>query len=151
MPKTSKSQTPSAVLYKYIDDYQTNPFALSKALNVAYQSVTHILQGKSRITVPMALRLGQRFGNSPQFWLDVQNTSEIDELFNDKIFVKEFQSIQKVQKQTGKAVKKTKEKEPKSGSKKRKRTTINPAVPKKAAKVKSRQKVKAFKTGKKTK
>jgi len=48
MPRTAKSKsastvTPSEVLQKFIDDYQTNPFALSKVLNVAYQSVTHIL------------------------------------------------------------------------------------------------------------
>jgi len=48
MPRTVKSQSPSEVLQKFIDDYQTNPFALYKAFNVAYQSVTHILQGKRK-------------------------------------------------------------------------------------------------------
>ena len=57
MPKTAKSQSASEVLQKFIDNYQTNPFALSKALNVAYKSVTHILQGKSRISPKMAIRL----------------------------------------------------------------------------------------------
>ena len=45
MPRTAKTHTalavtPSEVLQKFIDDYQTNAFALSKSLNVAYQSVT---------------------------------------------------------------------------------------------------------------
>jgi len=61
MPRTAKSKTasavtPSEVLQKFIDDYQTNPFALSKVLNVAYQ-VTHILQGKARISPKVAIRL----------------------------------------------------------------------------------------------
>jgi len=57
MPRTAKSQSPSEVLQKFIDDYQTNPFALSKALNVTYQSVIHILQGKARISPKMAISL----------------------------------------------------------------------------------------------
>ena len=67
MPKTAKSQSPSEVLLKFIDDYQTNPFALSKALNVAYQSVTHILQGKARISPKMAIRLSSHFGNPVKY------------------------------------------------------------------------------------
>ena len=106
MPKKAKSQTPSAVLQKYIDDYQTNPFALSKSLNVAYQSITHILKGESRITVPMALRLAQHFGNTPKYWLDIQTSSEIDELSANKKFITGIKKIPKAKKQTGAAGKK---------------------------------------------
>jgi len=150
MPKNSNFQTPGEVLQKYIDDYQTNPFALSKSLKVAYQSVTHIIQGKSRISVPMALRLAQYFGNSPQFWLDVQYSSEINELCADKKFTKDIQNIPRAQKSAKKSTVKSEEKNPKAGSKKKKRTVKNPAIPKKTAKVKSRRKVKAFKTERKT-
>jgi len=110
MPKSSKSQTPSTVLQKYIDDYQTNPFALSKALNVAYQTVTHIIQGKARISVQMALRLAKHFGNSPKYWLDIQSASEIDELSANKKFVAEIKKISKADKSAGKAKKETKAK-----------------------------------------
>jgi len=55
---------------------------------------------------------------------------------------RKLKKIPKAEKQTVK-----KGKEPELASKKRKRTTINPALPKKAAKVKSRKKVKKFKTG----
>ena len=114
-----KSQTPSEVLQKFIDNHQTNPFALSKALNVAYQSVTHILQGKSRISAQMAIRLSKHYGNKAEYWLDIQSKYEIDELSADKKFIKILSNIPKAQKPTGKQ--------------KRKHTTINPAVPKKAA------------------
>jgi len=76
---------------------------LSKSINVAYQSVTNILKGKGRITVSMALRLGQFFSNSPKYWLDVQSSSEIDELSEDKAFIKIVKSIPKAQKPSGKA------------------------------------------------
>jgi len=72
LPRTNKTQTPSDVLKKFIDDYQTNAFALSKILNVAYQSVTFILNEKTRISPKMALRLSTHFGNPVKYWLDIQ-------------------------------------------------------------------------------
>ncbi|MCL2180015.1 MAG: HigA family addiction module antitoxin [Treponema sp.] len=93
-----KSQTPGAVLQSYIDEYQINPFSLSKSIKVAYQSVTNILKGKARITVHMALRLSQYFGNSPKYWLDIQSASEIDELSSDKKFTSIIKSIPKASK-----------------------------------------------------
>jgi len=146
MPKTKTNlKTPAEVLQSYIDEYQINPFSLSKSIKMAYQSVANILKGKGKISANIAIRLGQYFGNTPQFWLDIQAQSEIAELSSDKKFTAVLSKIPKAVKPSGK-----KTKEPKTASKKRKRTTINPAVPQKAAKVKSRKKVKAFKTGIKT-
>ena len=144
MPRTAKSKTasavtPSEVLQKFIDDYQTNPFALSKALNVAYQSVTHILQGKARISPKMAIRLSSYFGNPVKYWLDIQTSADLAELSADKKFQSSIKKIAKAVKPTGKA------KTAKKGTGK----STKPA--KKAAKVKSRKKVKAFKTGRKSK
>jgi len=103
MPKTKK--TPGEVLQSYIEEYQINAFLLSKSLKVAYQSVTNIIKGKARISVQMALRLGQFFGNSAKFWLDIQISSEIDELSSNKKFINEVKSIPKADKTAGKAKK----------------------------------------------
>lgn len=115
MPRTDKSKTPGAVLQSLIEEYQINPFYLSKSIKVAYQSVTNILNGKGRITVHMALRLGQFFGNSPKYWIDIQSSSEIDELSADKKFVSIIKSIPKVKKLTARD---KKEKKAKPGRKK---------------------------------
>jgi len=105
MPRTAKSQSPSEVLQKFIDDYQTNPFALSKALNVAYQSVTHILQGKARISPKMAIRLSSHFGNPVKYWLDIQTSADLAELSADKKFQSSIKKITKALKPTGKVKK----------------------------------------------
>ena len=144
MPRTTKSKTasvvtPCEVLQKFIDDYQTNPFALSKALNVAYQSVTHILQGKARISPKMAIRLSSHFGNPVKYWLDIQTSADLAELSADKKFQSSLKKITKAVKPTGKS----------KAAKKGIGKSAKPA--KKAAKVKSRKKVKAFKTGRKAK
>ena len=130
MPKTAKSKTPGAILQSYIDDYQINAFSLSKSLQVAYQSVTNILNGKGRITVSIALRLGQYFGNSPKYWLDVQASSEIDELSEDKKFVKIIKSIPRAKKPAGKA-----KKAPKADTAKKNKSNTLAEKRKKASKV----------------
>ena len=137
MPRTANKQTPSEVLQKFINDYQTNAFALSKSLNVAYQSVTHILQGRARISPKMALRLSAHFGNPVKYWLDIQSSADLAELSADKNFQSSLKKITKAQKTTGKA------KAEKKGTGK----TAKPG--KKAAKAKSKKKVKTFKTGRK--
>ncbi|MDR0501913.1 MAG: HigA family addiction module antidote protein [Treponema sp.] len=129
MPKTAKSQTPGEALQKFIDDYQTNPFALSKSLNVAYQSVTHILQGKARISPKMAMLLSARFGSSVNYWLDIQTSADLDKLSADKKFQLSLNKITKAQKPTGKA-----KKEPKIKTGKRKINTLSEKR-KKAAKI----------------
>jgi len=141
MPKTAKPQTPGAVLQSFIDDYQINPFSLSKSIKVAYQTVTNIIKGKARITVPMALRLGQFFGNSPKYWLDIQASAEIDELSDNKKFVAIIKSIPKAAKPTGKA---KKEKTTKIGKNK---TNTLAEKRKKAAKVPGAKKAKGKKAG----
>ena len=149
MPKTAKPKTPGSVLQKYIDDYQTNPFALSKSLNVAYQTVTHIIQGKSRITVPMALKLAQYFGNSAKFWLDLQASSEIEELSNDKKFIAEIKKIPKASdvKTSKKTTGKTKIKSKAKAGKRKTKTLAEKR--KKASKVPGSKKARSGKPKKK--
>ncbi|MCL2186944.1 MAG: HigA family addiction module antitoxin [Treponema sp.] len=100
MPKSS--QTPSEALQSFIDAFQTNPNALSKSLNVAYQSVTFILKGKSNISPKMALRLAKHFGTTPEYWIDIQTAADFAELSADKKFQSTLKTISKAQKPTAK-------------------------------------------------
>jgi len=139
MPKSQKTQTPGEVLQSYIDSYQTNAFALSKSIKVAYQSVTNILKGKGRISVNIAMRLSQFFGNATEYWLDVQSSSEIAELNSDVKFTKIIKSIPKAVKPKGKAPAKAV----------KTNTVKKTGKTKKAVKGKTFKKTKTRKTGKK--
>jgi len=52
--------------------------ALALALRIPANRVTGILSGKRGITVDTALRLARYFGNSPQFWLNLQTAYELE-------------------------------------------------------------------------
>ncbi len=50
---------------------------LALDLGVPSGRVTDILNGRRSITADTAVRLGRYFGNSPQFWLDLQGQFDI--------------------------------------------------------------------------
>ncbi len=51
--------------------------ALAQAIGVPYQRVKELVNQKRGITPSTALRLSKFFGNSPDFWLNLQNAWEI--------------------------------------------------------------------------
>jgi antitoxin HigA-1 len=50
---------------------------LALDLGVPSGRITDILNGRRSITADTALRLGRYFGNSPQFWLELQSQYDI--------------------------------------------------------------------------
>jgi len=81
MPKSS--QTPSAVLQSLMDEYQLNPFSLSKAIQLSHSAVRLLAIGKSKISVSTALRLAKFFGQPPAYWLDLQCEEDLNEASKD--------------------------------------------------------------------
>ncbi|MBC8394348.1 MAG: HigA family addiction module antidote protein [Deltaproteobacteria bacterium] len=50
---------------------------LALALRVPSGRITQILNGKRAVSPETALRLGQYFGNSPQFWINLQSRYDL--------------------------------------------------------------------------
>ena len=50
---------------------------LAIGLGVPSGRITDILNGRRSITADTAVRLGRFFGNSPQFWIDLQGQYDI--------------------------------------------------------------------------
>jgi len=51
--------------------------ALARALGVAPRRINEIVHGKRAITLDTSLRLGRYFGQSPRFWLNIQNECDL--------------------------------------------------------------------------
>jgi addiction module HigA family antidote len=128
MIKTDK--TPGAVLQTFIDKYQINPFSLSKSISMNYKTIRDILNGSARITVPIALRLGKFFGNTPQFWLDKQITLEFNKLATDKKFQSVLKNIPKAEKQKSSAKEKPAKRKPNTLREKRNKAAKIPGAKK---------------------
>lgn len=53
-------------------------FALAEALSVPEMRISAIVNGKRAITPDTALRLGRFFGTSPEFWLGMQTSYDLE-------------------------------------------------------------------------
>ena len=56
----------------FLNDYGLTQYALANALNIPHSRMTEIIAGRRGISADTALRLGRFFGNSPEFWLNLQ-------------------------------------------------------------------------------
>ena len=57
-------------------------YRLSREIKIPQTRVSEIIKGKRRVTADTALRLSKYFGNSPQFWLGLQNDYDLEEETN---------------------------------------------------------------------
>ena len=96
MPKSP--QTPATVLKSLLDEYQLNPFSLSKQIGLSASAVRQIVVGKSGISVPTALRLSKFFGQPVAFWLDLQWQADLQAAKNDAALQDALKAIPKAKK-----------------------------------------------------
>ena len=59
-------------------------YALAKALDVPQIRVSAIVNGKRAVTPDTALRLARYFGTSPEFWIGMQATYDL-EMARDRV------------------------------------------------------------------
>jgi addiction module HigA family antidote len=57
---------------EFLEAMNITPYRLSKDIGVAQKRISAILAFKRSITADTALRLSRYFGNSAQFWLNLQ-------------------------------------------------------------------------------
>jgi addiction module HigA family antidote len=61
----------------FIPEYGLTVSELARLLGVSRQSVNELLRERRAVSPEMALRLGQLFGNSPEFWLNAQRAIDL--------------------------------------------------------------------------
>lgn len=68
---------PGRILRRELTARELSANKLALALHVPSGRITSILNGKRAITPETALRLGRYFGNSPQFWMNLQTRYDL--------------------------------------------------------------------------
>ena len=79
---------PGRILKRELDARSLSANRLALALRVPSGRITMILNGKRTITPETALRLARYFGNSPQFWMNLQTNYDLvlaDQTVGEKI------------------------------------------------------------------
>ena len=79
---------PGTILQEdFMEPLGISAYKLSKEIKVQQTAVSQIIKGRRRITVDMALRLSRYFGNTAQFWLNLQNHCDLEEELEKKEYL----------------------------------------------------------------
>jgi addiction module HigA family antidote len=61
----------------FLPDYDLTVKGLAAAVGVSRQTVNELLRERRAVSPEMALRLSRLFGNSPEFWLNLQRSVDL--------------------------------------------------------------------------
>lgn len=83
MENTLPNIHPGEILKEeFLEPLNISAYRLAKETKIPQTRVSQILKKKRGITADTALRFATFFGNSPQFWLGLQNDYDIEEQRN---------------------------------------------------------------------
>jgi len=78
MKKITPVHAGEILLEEFMQPYGLSQNALAKALHVTPRRINEIVNKKRAITADTALRLAKFFGNSAEFWMNLQNRYDLE-------------------------------------------------------------------------
>ena len=78
IPMKRRPTHPGEILREdFMPDYDLTVSGLAEAIGVSRQTVNELLRERRALSPEMALRLSALFGNSPEFWLNLQRAVDL--------------------------------------------------------------------------
>ena len=71
-----------------LEELGVSHYRLAQDIGVPPMRITHVVHGRRPVTAELALRLGRYFGQSPRYWLNLQNRYDMDvgeRVFADRV------------------------------------------------------------------
>jgi len=78
MKKITPVHAGEILLEEFMQPFELSQNALAKALHVTPRRINEIVNKKRAITADTALRLAKFFGNSAEFWMNLQNRFDLE-------------------------------------------------------------------------
>lgn len=69
---------PGYYLRELLDELNVSQYRLAKDIGIPAMRISHIVHGRRPVTAEMALRLGLYFGQTPQYWMNLQARYDLD-------------------------------------------------------------------------
>lgn len=83
MTKLKNIHPGEILLEEFLVPMEISAYKLSKETGIPQTRISAIIKGKRRVTADTALRMSIFFGNSPKFWLGLQDDFDIEEEKNN--------------------------------------------------------------------
>jgi antitoxin HigA-1 len=85
VPKYRPPTHPGEILLKdFLEPFEISQAELAQAIHVPYQRINELVNRKRGVTPSTALRLAKFFGNSAEFWLNLQQNWELYHVFKEE-------------------------------------------------------------------
>jgi addiction module HigA family antidote len=92
------AKDPGTVLKAFLEEYQLNPSKVGVAVKLSQSTIRQITLNKIKISIPIALRFAKLFGNSADFWIELQTKYELGEIAKDAKLQKILKGIERAKK-----------------------------------------------------
>jgi len=82
------------LLEEFLKEYDISQNRLGREIGMSPRAINEIVHGKRSITANSALRISKYFGTSPEFWLNLQTSYDLEEASKniDLGNIKEFEA-----------------------------------------------------------
>jgi addiction module HigA family antidote len=91
---------PGEVLQKsFLGEYGISQPKIAEDTGLSLSAIRQILKGKMKISLSTAVRFAAYFGNTYQYWLELQTQYDLAELRKDAAFTEAVKKIPKAKKQ----------------------------------------------------
>ena len=78
LPKHRPPTHPGEMLLKeFLEPAGVTQAEAAKRIGVPFQRLNAIVRGRRSVSADTAIRLGRRFGTTPQFWLNLQDAHDL--------------------------------------------------------------------------
>lgn len=74
---------PGAFLSELLAELSISQAQLAREIGVSPMRISHIVKGARPVTADVALRLGRYFGQSAQYWLNLQARYDLDRALDE--------------------------------------------------------------------
>ncbi|HEU4582097.1 MAG TPA: HigA family addiction module antitoxin [Polyangiaceae bacterium] len=85
---------PGEILREQMEEFELSANGLATRIGVPANRISAILNGTRGITADTALRLGRFFGQTPEFWMNLQRTFDL--VVAERSIVDELKRIRRV-------------------------------------------------------
>lgn len=68
---------PGAFLAEALEEISLSQAAFARAIGVSPMRISHVVKGARPVTAELALLFGRAFGQSPQYWLNLQSFHDL--------------------------------------------------------------------------
>ena len=68
---------PGEFLREILEERDLSQAYFARTIGVSPMRISHVIKGTRPVTAELALRFGRAFGQSPQYWLNLQGTYDL--------------------------------------------------------------------------